>query len=159
MSASFLVLFVASLVPAIAGAQNRWLQVSQTRQWLVELDAATVKRTEDSTYVVWVRSSYADPQVLGDKAFVRTLVQHEIDCPGRRWRERALFFYDTAGNVIYSWDAPSDQPWKMPAPESVGETVVVGGCQILRRAVGRGHEKPGAVYVPHALALVPGNLG
>ena len=122
-------LAIVVLICPAAGAQSRWVSLTQHGTPALEADSASSRRHDDHIDV-WIRQAYSRPQNLATLSksavvYQKALGKWSIDCTNRRYRVSHIVYHAPDGHVIDTVDSDEDSiSWQDPAPETVGEIAV-----------------------------------
>lgn len=125
LAAVFAVIVTA---PALGAQQDGWVQVAQSADGAttVSVDARRFQRTELQVDA-WLRFSHRDRQRTAEgQAYGSSLSHVLVDCPGAQSRTLQTVYYDAAGNVVASRQAPGR--WAAPARQTVMAAAIQRLC-------------------------------
>jgi hypothetical protein len=115
-------------------AKSRWVNISEPDYTPILLDTTTKTRDASGYPIVWLKVSYAKPQIRRQDSgkpftFKSYNWQVVIDCLDRKLKTLQFIYYDANGNISKSYPTTGYEEWHTLVPESNGEAVVTGYCK------------------------------
>ena len=126
-------LAIVVLICPAAGAQSRWVSLTQHGTPALEADSASSRRHDDHLDV-WIKQIYSKPQNIATASKATVVYQKargkwSIDCTNRRYRVSHVVYHAPDGHIVDTIDSDEDSiSWQEPIPETVGEIVVDSVC-------------------------------
>jgi hypothetical protein len=109
-------------------ADSRWLRVVRNPDLIAYIDRQSISRVSLKRVEVWNLWEFAKLQ--GDKGaeFDAVIFRWELDCPERRFKPSAAYYY--LHNKHVQSESLELEDWQSPPPQSTGETLLLEACHL-----------------------------
>ncbi len=127
------------LAPSDASAQSAWRTIHSDAKMTASLDTTRIRRSDEGSYVVFMRWDYATPRRAESRRdYTRMVQQVQIKCSPIRVKRIGASLYSSQGRVIEEVPAVSrrvlaNMSWDPPRAGSEGARVYPAVCQTLTR--------------------------
>lgn len=127
------------LAPSDASAQSAWRTIHSDAKMTASLDTTRIRRSDEGSYVVFMRWDYATPRRAESRRdYTRMVQQVQIKCSPIRVKRIGASLYSSQGRVIEEVPAVSrrvlaNMSWDPPRAGSEGARVYPAVCQALTR--------------------------
>ncbi len=131
------------MAPSDASAQSAWRTIHSDAKMTTSLDTTRIRRSDEGSYVVFMRWDYATPRRAESRRdYTRMVQQVQIKCSPIRVKRIGASLYSSQGRVIEEVPAVSrrvlaNMSWDPPRAGSEGARVYPAVCQTLTRRPGR----------------------
>ena len=135
-------------LPALAA---KWVALDSVRGTRIEVDKASIERTDSDKPRVWHRETYSKPQILDSGAFsyASLTVLTEFQCAKRLASAQRRTYFAVDGREIKAENLDSKETTAL-VPDSINEIVFLYVCKPKAKTVAPPVDKPAAAIEPVA---------